>query len=173
MLVFIVKRFGQMLIIMAVVSALLFVVLEFNVEGVATKVLGQYSTQEQRESWLEENGYYNPLHVRYFRWLGNFATGDLGESVRFRQPINDFMWDRLWNTAVLAFWALAFIIPLALVLGVLSGMREGSYLDRAISVTSITTFSWRPRGHCGRGSSAGLPCSPPDRQPFLRPGRPR
>ena len=46
MLVFIAKRFGQMLIIMAVVSAVLFAMLEFNIEGVATKVLGQYSTQE-------------------------------------------------------------------------------------------------------------------------------
>ena len=141
MLVFIAKRFGQMLIVMAVVSALLFVALEFNVEDVATKVLGQYSTQEQRDLWLEENGYRDPLHVRYFRWLGNFVTGDLGESVRFKQPINDFMWGRLWNTAVLAFWAMAFIIPIALVLGVLSGMREGSYLDRTISVASIATTS--------------------------------
>ena len=141
MLVFIAKRFGQMLIVMAVVSALLFVALEFNVEDVATKVLGQYSTQEQRDLWLEENGYHDPLHVRYFRWLGNFVTGDLGESVRFKQPINDFMWGRLWNTAILAFWAMAFIIPIALVLGVLSGMREGSYLDRTISVASIATTS--------------------------------
>ena len=141
MLVFIAKRFGQMLIVMAVVSALLFVALEFNVEDVATKVLGQYSTQEQRDLWLEENGYHDPLQVRYFRWLGNFVTGDLGESVRFKQPINDFMWGRLWNTAILAFWAMAFIIPIALVLGVLSGMREGSYLDRTISVASIATTS--------------------------------
>ena len=36
---------------------------------------------------------------------------------------------------------MAFIVPLALVLGILSGMKEGSYLDRTISVTSITTTS--------------------------------
>ena len=141
MLVFILKRIGQMLLIMLIVSVLLFLLLEINVESVATKVLGQYSTQEQRELWLQEHGYYDPVHERYGRWLWGFVIGDLGESVRFKKPINDFMWDRLWNTAVLAFWAMVFIVPLALVLGILSGMREGSYLDRTISVTSIITTS--------------------------------
>ena len=141
MLIFILKRFGQMLLIMLIVSVLLFLLLEINVESVAVKVLGQYSTQEQRELWLQQNGYYDPIYERYGRWLWGFVTGDLGESVRFKKPINDFMWDRLWNTAVLGFWAMALIIPLALVLGILSGMREGSYLDRTISVTSIITTS--------------------------------
>ena len=141
MLIFILKRFGQMLLIMLIVSVLLFLLFEINVESVAIKVLGQYSTEEQRALWLQENGYYDPLYERYGRWLWGFVTGDLGDSVRFRKPINDFMWDRLWNTTVLAFWAMAFIVPLALVLGILSGMREGSYLDRTISVTSIITTS--------------------------------
>ena len=141
MLIFILKRFGQMLLIMLIVSLLLFLLLEINIESVAVKVLGQYSTEEQRELWLQKNGYYDPVYERYGRWLWGFVTGDLGESVRFKKPINDFMWERLWNTAVLAFWAMAFIVPIALVLGILSGMREGSYLDRTISVTSIITTS--------------------------------
>ena len=92
MFVFILKRFGQMLLIMLVVSVLLFLLLEINVESVATKVLGQYSTQEQREIWLHKHGYYDPVHERYGRWLWGFVTGDLGESARFKKPINDFMW---------------------------------------------------------------------------------
>ena len=141
MLIFIAKRLGQMVVIMLVVSIMLFLLLEINVESIATKVLGQYSTPEQRQTWLENNGYFDPVHERYFRWLGNFVTGDLGESVRFKQPINDFIWGRLWNTAILGFWVMIVLIPLSLVLGILAGMKEGSGLDRTISVTSIATTS--------------------------------
>ena len=141
MLIFILKRIGQMLLIMVVISIMLFLLLEINIESVAVKVLGQYSTDEQREIWLQNNGYYDPLYERYFRWLGNFVTGDLGESVRFKQPINDFMWERLWKTTILGFWTMVVLIPLSLTLGILAGMREGSKLDRTISVTSIATTS--------------------------------
>ena len=141
MLIFILKRIGQMLIIMLVVSVLLFLLLEINIESVATKVLGQYSTLEQREIWLQANGYYDPIYERYGRWLWGFVTGDLGDSVRFKQPINNFLWERLWNTTILGFWVMVVLIPLSLTLGILAGMREGSPLDRAISVTGITTTS--------------------------------
>ncbi len=141
MIVLIFKRIGFMLITMLVVSALLFMLLEFNVESVAAKVLGQYSLPEQREVWLEEHGYNRPLIVRYFSWLGNFATGDMGESIRFKTPVSEVLWPRLWNTAILAFWVFLIMVPLSLVLGILAGMREGSKLDRTISVTSILTTS--------------------------------
>jgi ABC-type dipeptide/oligopeptide/nickel transport system permease component len=29
--------------------------------------------------------------LRYVKWLGNFATGDLGESIRFKGPVADVM----------------------------------------------------------------------------------
>jgi peptide/nickel transport system permease protein len=79
--------------------------------------------------------------LRYVKWLGNFATGNLGESIRFKGPVADVMLPRLWNTAILGFWTFAIMIPLSLTLGVLSGMKEGSKLDRAISVFGILTTS--------------------------------
>ncbi len=126
MLVFVAKRFGFMIVTMLVVSMLLFVLLEINVDGVATKVLGPYSSQESREIWLQEHGYRDPLVLRYGRWLGNAAVGDFGDSVRFKVPVGDVMWPRLWNTAILGFWTFAIMIPLSLTLGVLAGMKEGS-----------------------------------------------
>lgn len=81
------------------------------------------------------------MYQRYFRWLGNFATGDFGESIRFKVPVSEVLWPRLWNTAILGFWTFAIMIPLSLILGILAGMREGSKLDRTISITSIVTTS--------------------------------
>ncbi len=141
MLVFILKRIGFMLLTMIVVSVLLFLLLEIDVRGVATMVLGPYSSEEQRELWLQQNGYFDPMYERYLRWLGNFVTGDFGESIRFKTPVSEILWPRLWNTAILGFWTFAVMIPISLILGILSGMKEGSKLDRTISVTSIITTS--------------------------------
>lgn len=141
MLVFIVKRIGFMIITMVIVSILLFLLLELQPGSVATKVLGPYTSEEQRNIWLEEHGYFRPLYIRYFDWLTDFAVGDFGQSVRFKVPVSDVLWPRLWNTAVLGFWVFVFMVPLSLTLGILSGMKEGSGLDRTISVTSILTTS--------------------------------
>ena len=141
MLIFVVRRLGTMVLTMVVVSILLFLVLEINIEGVAVKVLGPYSSEEQRNLWLDRNGYFDPLVERYVRWLGNAIVGDFGDSVRFRVPVGDILWPRLGNTGILALATMMVVIPLSLGLGVLAGMREGSRLDRTISVTSIVTTS--------------------------------
>ena len=76
MLVLVGKRIGIMILTMVVVSILLFVVLEFSPGSVATKVLGQFASEEQKNIWLEEHGYYEPLYWRYLTWAGNFLTGE-------------------------------------------------------------------------------------------------
>jgi peptide/nickel transport system permease protein len=141
MSIFILKRLGYMVVTMFAVSALIFLLLEISPGTVATKILGAFSTEEQRRIWLEANGYFDPLLTRYFTWLKNSLSGDFGESIRFKVPVGDILWPRLINTAILGVAALVVIIPLSLGLGILAGMREGSRCDRVISITSIVTTS--------------------------------
>ena len=141
MLLLMIRRLASMLLIMAVVSLLLFLIFESNKLAVAGKVLGPYSSVEQRELWLEQNGYNRPFPVRYVEWVGRALRGDFGNSIRFKTPVSDLLWDRLANTGILALCVFAIMIPLSLALGVLSGMREGSGLDRSISFVSILTTS--------------------------------
>ena len=141
MLVFLARRMVQMLLVMIGVSILLFLLLEIDIDNLAIKVLGPYSLPEARELWLTENGYRDPLPVRYIRWLGGVMTGDFGESVIYRVPVSDVLWPRLANTALLGGLVLALVIPLALFFGVLAGMREGALRDRIISVSCILTTS--------------------------------
>jgi len=141
MLIFMVRRFGTMLLTMLVVSILVFLLLEINIEGVAIKVLGPYTSVEQRNLWLEANGYFDPVILRYLRWLGNFVVGDFGQSVRFKVPVSEVLWPRLGNTGILGGIALFFASLIGLTLGVIAGMREGGGRDRAVSVTSILTTS--------------------------------
>jgi len=141
MIRFILRRAALMIVTMLAVSMLLFVLLEYSPGSVATKVLGPYSSDEQRELWMEANGYNRPMTIRYLEWLGNMVTGDFGDSVRFKEPVSDILWPRLGNTALLGAVTLGVVIPLSLFLGVLAGMKEGAWLDRIISLTSIVSTS--------------------------------
>ncbi len=142
MVLLLAKRIGFMIFTMIVVSIILFLLLETGLTGdPATRVLGNFASEQQKVEWRNQHGYDQPVAVRYLKWLGNFAVGNLGESIRYKGPVNEVLWPRLWNTAILGFWAFAVIIPLSLILGILSGMKEGSMLDRTISVTSILTTS--------------------------------
>lgn len=126
---------------MLVVSVLTFLLLEINGGNVVVKVLGPYSTQEQRELWLTMNGYDEPAVARYFTWLGNMLTGDFGRSIKYRVPVADVLWPRLGNTALLAAVVFAIMVPMSIIAGVLAGMREGGMGDRVISIFAIVTTS--------------------------------
>ena len=141
MVIFLAKRAAFMLLTMLAVSILVFLLLEVNGEAVAVKVLGPYTSEEQRRLWLEANGYFEPWYARYFGWLASMAVGDFGESIRFKVPVAEVLWPRLQNTAILGAMVFAIMVPLALVLGVLAGMKEGSALDRTITVGAVITTS--------------------------------
>ena len=138
---FIFKRFIIMLLTMVVVSLLTYLLLEINGDSVVVKVLGPYSTDEQRSLWLEANGYNRPVWERYVSWLGNLLTGDFGQSLKYRAPVADVLWPRLANTGILASVVFLVMVPLSILAGVLAGMREGGFLDRFISFFSILTTS--------------------------------
>jgi peptide/nickel transport system permease protein len=134
------KLFGMLLTMLAV-SFLVFAVLEFNVNDVAVKVLGQFSTEDQRHSWLVQNGYTAPFLLRYLRWIGQFVTGHWGTSTYYREDVLTLIAPRLAASGLLAAAALLAIVPLGLVMGVIAGMRAGSFVDRLVSVFAIVTTS--------------------------------
>ena len=65
--------------------------------------------------------------------------GDWGFSTVFKDEVGTIVSKRLANTGYLMFWVLVLMIPSALLVGVLAGMREGSVLDRSLSTFSIIT----------------------------------
>jgi peptide/nickel transport system permease protein len=65
--------------------------------------------------------------------------GYWGQSTVFKQPVSQVLDRSLGATGWLMFWVMAVMVPASLVLGVLSGMREGSKTDRALSSVAIVT----------------------------------
>ena len=62
---------------------------------------------------------------------------DPGISLKDRQPIAEILPRRLWNTVILASVSFVFIMPIALLLGLIAGVNEGSYIDRILSISSL------------------------------------
>jgi peptide/nickel transport system permease protein len=103
--------------------------------------------------------------------------GDWGTSTVFRAPVGEIIATRLGLTAKLMFWVMVLMVPSALLLGVLAGMREGSRLDRTLSTFSIATTA-TPEYVSGvifitvfASSAFGLRwfSAPPPRRPRTRP----
>jgi peptide/nickel transport system permease protein len=135
------RRFASMILIMLTISFVLFVIFEGDKLNVATKVLGQYTTLDQRLRWLENHGYNEPFLLRYVQWLWDFMWGDFGDSLQFNVPVSGLLWDHLINTGILAFFVFTITMSIALTLGVLSGISEGTGRDRAISVGAVICTS--------------------------------
>ena len=138
---FFAKHLVFLALTMLVVSFLVFAVNEFSPGDVARKELGQFATQEQVDLLTQRLGLDRPLLTRYVEYLGRLVTGDLGQSLRFKVPVKDILWNRLKNTAILAGICFALIVPLSMLLGIIAGKREASRLDRGILLFSTLAAS--------------------------------
>lgn len=65
--------------------------------------------------------------------------GDMGYSLVFKKPISELVPKHLGYTGKLMLWVMIVMVPMALIVGVLAGMREGSAMDRTLSTFSIGT----------------------------------
>lgn len=65
--------------------------------------------------------------------------GYMGMSTVFKEPVADIISKRLGLTGYLMLWTFSIMVVLALVIGILAGMREGSKTDRGLSTFSIAT----------------------------------
>jgi peptide/nickel transport system permease protein len=143
MLKLVLQRLLQMALIVAVVSFVLFVVFDspkFK-RQLAVNELGGFAvetlSERDYEAWLENKGLNIPFYERYVKWVGGVLTGDFGRSYQKNADVGDLLGRALLNTGKLAFWVFALMIPIALVTGVVAGIREGSAQDRAISFLSV------------------------------------
>jgi len=144
-----------------------------NLEKLA-KTQGNFRMSDEAvTSWLDNNGYLQPMAEKYGQWLGvlpgwtketdagirgrcidgdvtpevaaeapNFCgiiQGDWGYSTVFKDDVGGIVAVRLALTGKLMGWVLILMVPMALIVGVLAGMKEGSPLDRSLSTFSIVT----------------------------------
>ncbi|MBF9033809.1 ABC transporter permease subunit [Rhodobacterales bacterium HKCCE2091] len=174
MALFILRRLGVMVLTALCLTFIVFFLTNLgpNLEKLAKTQGNARMSDAQVESWLDRNGYGQPLVTRYGEWLGvvpgwtredaetgeitgrcidpgmdpaaaprfcGLLQGDFGYSTVSDDEVAAVVGGRLALTGKLMFWAFLIMVPAALLVGVLAGMREGSRLDRSLSTFAIAT----------------------------------
>jgi len=96
--------------------------------------LQERATPQACADFNERYGFDDPILVQFVDYVGDVATGDLGESIRLRQPVTDLLIERLPVTLQLSVAALFLAVLLGVPLGVLAGTRHNSRTDVATIV---------------------------------------
>ncbi len=111
--------------------------LQANVGQAALGAMSQEQIAKLSEYW----GVGIPPVERFFAWAGDFFRGDMGMSLLYRQPVTKVIGVKLVNSLWLMAiaWMLSGIV--GFILGILSGIREGSLLDRIIKGYSLVIAS--------------------------------
>ena len=86
-------------------------------------------------------GLDKPVVQRYFTWLGNIITGDLGTSFQTQLPVSEIIAQKLPKSLMLMVMAQIIALAVAIPVGVYSAYRAGRAVDRATSVASFGLLS--------------------------------
>ncbi|MEM7030974.1 MAG: ABC transporter permease [Chloroflexota bacterium] len=137
----ILNRLGFALLTMVLVSLIAFIGTEALPGDSCTAYLGRDATEEGLAICREKRGLERPIYVKYSEWAWSIVQGDLGTSMNGDRDINEIVRIRLRNTALLAVTASIVGIPLAIFLGVLTGLYRDRFPDIAISSTAIVAMT--------------------------------
>ncbi|MFC2043487.1 ABC transporter permease [Chloroflexota bacterium] len=135
---YIFRRIGFLALTFILTSLIIFSVTQFLPGDVARIILGREAGEAQVQALREELGLNDPLPVQYVRWLGDFVTGDWGQSFSTKSEIGPLVLGRLRNSLMLAFITIIISVPLAVFLGVIAGLNENKASDNIISVSSLS-----------------------------------
>ena len=129
MLRFIVRRLVSSIPVLFGILLATFIIARVIPGDPCQAALQERSTPEACADFNDRYGFDDPLLVQFGAYIGDVATGDLGDSIRLRQPVTDLLVERLPVTLQLSFAALFLAVLVGVPLGVLAGTRHNSKTD--------------------------------------------
>ena len=145
---YLLSRVLGMIPTLAVISVIIFVVIQLPEGDIVSSMLDRLQAQgvDTTEEYVQNlRAQYNldkPLVLQYFYWAGNFLTGDMGYSYLFSRPVNDLLWERLGYTLSITISALLFTWVVALPVGIYSAVRQysiGDYIMTSVALVGLAT----------------------------------
>lgn len=97
-----------------------------------TLLLPEDATPEQKAQLQETLGLDRPLLTQYLDYLHGLLTLDLGESLRYHEPVISLILERIPATALLAGASLAITVVVAFLAGSIAARRRGTAIDRVV-----------------------------------------
>jgi peptide/nickel transport system permease protein len=125
----VVRRATAVLPVLLGVSVLSFAMLRVIPGDAAVILGGPQATEAELVGIRREYGLDQPLLVQYLRYAGRVARGDLGVSIRTRDPVRQLLVDGLGVTLTLATLSLALAVTLGIPAGVVAARRPNSVID--------------------------------------------
>ncbi|KQV31903.1 peptide ABC transporter [Rhizobium sp. Root1203] len=136
MIALLTRRFVGLLLTLAVVSLLIFAVMDFLPGDSASIMLGTSASPETLAALRHDLGLDRPLLLRYGQWLAGVFAGDLGQSYTYGVPVTGLILERLAVTLPLALMAIVLSVAVAIPLGALAAARRGGVIDVIASIFS-------------------------------------
>ncbi|ELY27217.1 binding-protein-dependent transport system inner membrane protein [Natrialba magadii ATCC 43099] len=107
----------------------------------ARLALGDGASPEAVAQLEQEMGLDQPAHIRYFDWMAGVLQGDLGTSIQSGRAVTTLIIERLGPTLELALVAMALTVIIAIPLGVISAVRQYSWVDNTSMFFAIFWLS--------------------------------
>jgi len=140
-LAFIGRRLGLLALVMAIVSVLIFGIVQVLPGDVAVMILGTSATPADLTALRQKLGLDRSAALRYADWVSGAVRGEWGTSLLYQVPVRPLVLERLRRSAVLAGLALAVAVPLAIGLGVLAALRRNGLFDQAVGLVTLVAVS--------------------------------
>lgn len=129
MLRYILKRLGQTLIVIFVVTILAFMLVRLAPGNPAKLMLPETATEEEVHQMEERLGLDKPLYVQYWMYLSGLLQGDLGTSFSYNLPVMELIRVRIGYTLKLTVCTTLFALMLCVPLGIIAGSNRGRPAD--------------------------------------------
>jgi peptide/nickel transport system permease protein len=138
---YIARRAIQALFTLLIITMVCFILTRYSADPLAQYATNPNMTAADREALRERLGLNQPLPVQYLKWLGLAVQGNLGKSFFSKQPVLLMISQRLPMTLTLMITAEIFTLSVALILGIISAVKQYSILDNVITSFSFIGFS--------------------------------
>lgn len=140
--VLIARRIALFVPLLLATTLLVFVLLELGGADPSFSAAGGLTVSpEARAKFRHEHGLDKPLPIRYVRFLGDLAHGDLGDSLVTGTPVRELLGTALPVTLQLTGLAMGFAALCALLFGVLAAVFRGRWIDSGIRTFSVALIA--------------------------------
>ncbi len=133
---YIIRRLLQALLLLALLSVGMFLLIHALPGGPEQVIFNPRLSAAGRAAIRARFGLDQPLYIQYLKWLGNAIVGDFGFSFVTNQPVSELLTERFPATLELFSFALVLALILAITIGVISAVRQGSVTDYGLTTLS-------------------------------------
>ncbi|HVL72357.1 MAG TPA: ABC transporter permease [Beijerinckiaceae bacterium] len=141
MLTLIGKRLLQLLPTLFFVSVLIFSLQQLLPGDPALVMAGEERDPEVIEQIRRQYRLDQPIPIQYLYWVKGVLTGDLGESMRLKEPVARLITQKLPVTLQLAVMAMIIALLIGVTAGVISAVKRDTWIDYAANVFGLWGIS--------------------------------